>query len=98
MDGKLFGPRKRRTRQHVIADQGMHHVLGHVLEAGFTADALLRDYGYDLQMTTYDEGTLNLALFTSKSNHLRPSNEQNAILFLISIFATTIFGFASSHR
>jgi hypothetical protein len=55
MSGKIFGPRKRRTRQHVIADQGVHHVLGHILDAGYTAEEYLRDYGYDLQMTTYDE-------------------------------------------
>jgi hypothetical protein len=55
MSGKIFGPRKRRTRQHVIADQGVHHVLGFIIDAGFTADIFARDYGYDLQMETYDQ-------------------------------------------
>jgi hypothetical protein len=54
MPDKVFGPRKRRTRQHVIADQSVHHVEGFILEAGHTAERFYRDYGYDLQITTYD--------------------------------------------
>jgi hypothetical protein len=49
-----YPPRKRRTRQHVIADQSVHHVLGLILDAGFTAEPQVRDYGYDLSMKTYD--------------------------------------------
>jgi Domain of unknown function (DUF4365) len=51
----LLIPRKQRTRQHVIADLGIHYVEGFVLEEGHTAQQLGRDYGYDLLMFTYDE-------------------------------------------
>jgi hypothetical protein len=52
---KLFGPRKRRTRQHVIADLSVNYVERFIIEAGHTAQRLGPDYGYDLVMFTYDE-------------------------------------------
>ena len=55
MPSKIYGPRKRRTREHVIADQSVHFVEGFILAEGHTADKLIRDYGYDLVMTTFDE-------------------------------------------
>jgi len=54
MATKIFGPRKRRTRQHVIADQSVHHVEGFILDEGHTALRVFYDYGYDLVMYTYD--------------------------------------------
>lgn len=54
MASKIFGPRKRRTRQHVIADLSVHHVEGFILEEGHTAERTSYDYGYDLVLTTYD--------------------------------------------
>jgi hypothetical protein len=50
---KIFGPRKRRTREHVIADLSVHHVEGFILEEGHTAQRLDSDYGYDLVLFTY---------------------------------------------
>jgi hypothetical protein len=47
--------RKRRTRQHVIADLSIHHVEGFVLDQGHTVQRFDRDYGYDLFLSTYDE-------------------------------------------
>jgi hypothetical protein len=55
MAGGKSGPRKRRTRQHVIADLSVHHVEGFILDAGHTAQRLGSDYGYDLMMNTFDE-------------------------------------------
>lgn len=55
METKIFGPRKRRTRQHVIADQGVHHVEGFIIDEGYTSERFEHDYGYDLAMYTYDE-------------------------------------------
>ena len=55
MARQLLGPRKQRTRQHVIADQSVHHVEGFILDEGHTAQRLERDYGYDLLLFTYDE-------------------------------------------
>jgi hypothetical protein len=50
-----FGPRKQRTRQHVIADLSVHHVEGFILEEGHTAQRFSSDYSYDLIMSTFDE-------------------------------------------
>jgi hypothetical protein len=55
MTRTLFGPRKRRTREHVIADLSVHHVEGFILNEGHTAQRLGADYGYDLVLFTYDD-------------------------------------------
>jgi hypothetical protein len=55
MESKIFGPRKRRTRQHVIADQSINHLERFILDEGHTAQRLGSDYGYDLVLSTYDE-------------------------------------------
>jgi hypothetical protein len=52
---KTFGPRKQRTREHVLADLSVHHVEGFILNAGHTAQRLSSDYGYDLLLLTFDE-------------------------------------------
>src|SRR5436190_6999365 len=51
----ICGPRKQRTRQHVIADLSVHYVEGFILEEGHTAQRLSSDYGYDLLHRTFDE-------------------------------------------
>src|SRR5262245_16211824 len=55
MAGKIFGPRKRRTREHVIADQSVNHVERFIIDEGHTVQRLGSDYGYDLVLFTYDE-------------------------------------------
>jgi len=50
-----FSPRKRRTRQHVIADQSVNHVERFIIDEGHTAQRMEKDYGYDLALITYDE-------------------------------------------
>jgi hypothetical protein len=47
-------PRKRRTRQHVIAAQSVNHVERFIIDAGHTAQRVDNDYGYDLTVVTYD--------------------------------------------
>ena len=47
--------RKRRTRQHVIADLSVNHVERYVIDGGHTAQRLTTDYGYDLVMMTFDD-------------------------------------------
>lgn len=47
--------RKRRTRQHVIADLSVNHVERLVFRGGHTVERVLHDYGYDLIVFTYDE-------------------------------------------
>ncbi len=55
MASKIIGPRKRRTREHVIADQSVNHLERFIIDEGHTAQRLGSDYGYDLMMFTYDE-------------------------------------------
>ena len=65
--------RKRRTRQHVIADQSLNHVERFVIDEGHVAHRLTADYGYDLLMMTFDEhgyaepGVIFLQLKASES-------------------------------
>ena len=46
--------RKRRTREHVIADLSINHVERFVLRAGCTAERTKHDYGIDLLMETFN--------------------------------------------
>lgn len=55
MARKIFHPRKQRTRQHVIADQSVNHVERFIIDKGYTAQRLEKDYGYDLFLFTFDE-------------------------------------------
>jgi hypothetical protein len=48
-------PRKRRTREHVIADLSINHVERLVLRRGWTVQRTAPDYGVDLRMETYNE-------------------------------------------
>jgi hypothetical protein len=45
--------RKRRTRQHVIADLTINYVERVVLRCGWTVERMRHDYGIDLMMRTY---------------------------------------------
>jgi hypothetical protein len=47
--------RKRRTREHIIADLSRHHVEGFVLRCGYTVERFENDYGFDLGIYTYDD-------------------------------------------
>lgn len=47
--------RKRRTRQHVIADLSFNFVERLVLRCGWVARRPYPDYGVDLQMETYNK-------------------------------------------
>ena len=46
--------RKRRTREHVIANMAVHHVEGIALELGWAVERIFHDYGYDLSIFTYN--------------------------------------------
>jgi hypothetical protein len=69
----IFGPRKRRTREHVLADLSVHHVEGFILQEGHIAYRLSPDYGYDLYLLTHDEdgyaepGLVNIQLKAAES-------------------------------
>jgi hypothetical protein len=47
--------RKRRTREHIIADLSINHVERFALHAGFTTQVIRSDYGVDLTVTTFDK-------------------------------------------
>jgi hypothetical protein len=47
--------RKRRTRQHVIADQSVNYLERFIIDEGHTTQRLEKDYGYDLLLFTYDD-------------------------------------------
>ncbi len=51
----IIGPRKRRTRQHIIADQSVNYMERFIIDEGHIAQRLEKDYGYDLLMFTHDE-------------------------------------------
>jgi hypothetical protein len=71
----LFGLRKRRTREHVIADQSVNHVERFIIDQGHAAQRLSCDYGYDLVLFTFDEqgcfepGAVCLQLKAAESLH-----------------------------
>lgn len=46
--------RKRRMREHVIADLSVNHVERFILRCGWTAERTRHDYGIDLFMQTYN--------------------------------------------
>jgi len=55
MPGKRPSRRKRRTREHVIADLSVNFVERHALLSGFTVQRIDRDYGIDLWITTHNQ-------------------------------------------
>jgi|ERR1700677_2965634 len=46
--------KKRRVREHVIADLSVNHVVYHVLKAGYTIEVTRADYGYDGSIVTFN--------------------------------------------
>lgn len=46
--------RKRRTREHVIADLSVNFVERQVLLCGFTVERMVHDYGVDLEVFTFN--------------------------------------------
>lgn len=75
--------RKRRTRQHVIADLSINYIERIVLRCGWTAERTRHDYGLDLVMRTYsasgeiENGTVWLQL--KATDHLFLSRGKQSI-------------------
>ena len=72
--------RKRRTRQHVIADLSVNYAERFLLKVGHAVNRVEQDYGYDLLVSTYDangeveNGFILLQLKASdKPSYLRTS-------------------------
>ena len=47
---------KIRTREHIIADLSVNHVERLILRQGHAVQRVEKDYGYDLQMFTFENG------------------------------------------
>lgn len=54
--GRKNGTKKRRTREHVIADLAVNHVGRQVRRCGYTMHRIIHDYGLDGAVTTYSDG------------------------------------------
>jgi hypothetical protein len=71
-------PRKRRTREHIIADLSVNHVERQALLCGYVVERRHYDYGIDLELLTFnrkgeiDEGHILLQLKASDRLRLRP--------------------------
>ncbi len=49
-----MGRKKRRTREHVLADLSVNHVERFIFQCGFSCERVEHDYGTDLLMFTFD--------------------------------------------
>jgi Domain of unknown function (DUF4365) len=73
--------RKRRTREHVLAEMSVNHVQRQVLRCGWLVEEIRHDYGLDLELFTFDkkgdvqEGTVYLQLKGVQSLPLRHGAE-----------------------
>ncbi len=52
--GRGAGERKRRTREHVLADLSANHVEKQALLCGFAVERVRLDYGIDLTVQTFN--------------------------------------------
>jgi hypothetical protein len=80
---KRLSLRKRRTREHVIADLSVNHVERHALLSGCTVERMVHDYGIDLLLFTYnrvgeiEEGQVFLQL--KATEHLKVHSDGTSI-------------------
>jgi hypothetical protein len=80
---KRLSQRKRRTREHVIADLSVNHVERHALLSGCTVERMVHDYGIDLLLFTYnpvgeiEEGQVFLQL--KATDHLKVRSDGTSI-------------------
>ncbi len=55
--------KKRRTRHHIIAELSENHIEYFVLLCGFSIERIEKDYGYDLEIYSYnDDGEIENGL------------------------------------
>ncbi|MGG6268448.1 DUF4365 domain-containing protein [Leptolyngbya sp. AN03gr2] len=79
--------KKRRTRQHIIADLSVNFVERLVLRCGHTVQRINNDYGIDLLITTYDRNgeaeNGNIYVQLKATDNLTLLADQEAIPFKI---------------
>lgn len=52
--GVMLLAKKRRVRQHIIADLSANHVERYILRCGFSVEHVQHDYGIDMVLFTYN--------------------------------------------
>ena len=79
--------RKRRTREHVIADLSVNFVERQVLLCGHTVERVFHDYEYDLFLFTFDANgepeAGEIRVQVKATDHLPSDNEIETIPFRI---------------
>ncbi len=79
--------RKRRTREHIIADLSVHHVEGHILRCGWVVERVVYDYGIDLRLLTFNRhGEVEageVVLQVKASDRLRLQRDTNTLPFRV---------------
>jgi hypothetical protein len=80
----LNPPRKRRTREHILADLSTNHVEKWALQCGFAVDRLRKDYGLDLAVFTFDaQGFLESGVIwiqIKATDHLKKAANGGAVV------------------
>jgi hypothetical protein len=81
--------RKRRTREHVIADLGVNFVERQALLCGFSVERVIHDYGIDLFLFTYDKNGMTetawIPLQVKATNQLRLTGMGDFISFRVEV-------------
>ncbi len=79
--------RKRRTREHILADLSAHHVEGFALRCGFSVERVEHDYGIDLILFTYNAAGEcepgNVFVQLKATDHLKVAAGGQRIVFRI---------------
>jgi hypothetical protein len=79
--------KKKRVRQHIIADLSANHVERYILRCGFSAERVQHDYGIDLVLFTYDSkgeiepGQVYIQL--KATDHLTVLQDQQTVAFAV---------------
>lgn len=88
MARKPTSARKRRTREHVIADLSLHYLAYRVVGCGFTIEIVRSDYGYDVSIFTFDKNgeieNLNMYVQLKATDKIKLSEDKKHLLFRLS--------------
>jgi uncharacterized protein DUF4365 len=80
--------KKKRTREHIIADMSLHYLAYRVARCGYTFRAEVADYGYDGYIVTFDGDGLvengNIFVQLKATDKLKVSASGSEIKFRIS--------------
>ncbi|MBD6618952.1 DUF4365 domain-containing protein [Komarekiella sp. 'clone 1'] len=80
-------PKKKRPREHIIADLSVNHVERYVFLCGYSVERIEFDYGFDLVIFTYDtngeieNGQIYIQL--KARNSLKVLENQETIAFTV---------------